>query len=166
MRILGWNCRGIYNSSTVRAFRALIRARNPSIIFLSETKTSDLRIESVACSIGFPNFVTSGLKGRAGGICLFWSNDVDVNILEFNPNTVAITIRDSFCSWSLIRFYDPPHKAKRRKAWVNLHALLESIEGPWLCFGDFNVVMDDSEKVGGKCGSSSAPNFLRDILLI
>ncbi len=160
MRILGWNCWGIYNSSTVRALRALIRARNPSIIFLSETKASDLRIESVACSIGFPNFVTIGLKGRARGKCLFWSNDVDVDILE------AITIRDSFCSWSLIGFYDPPHKAKRRKAWVNLHALLESIEGPWLCFGDFNVVMDDSEKVGGKCESSSAPNFLRDILLI
>uniref|UniRef100_A0A2N9I5P8 Reverse transcriptase domain-containing protein n=1 Tax=Fagus sylvatica TaxID=28930 RepID=A0A2N9I5P8_FAGSY len=45
-------------------------------------------------------------------------------------------------------FHGPPHKAKRRKAWVNLHGLLESIDGPWMCFGDFNVLIDESKKEG------------------
>ena len=33
MRALGWNCRGIYNASTVRALRAQNRGHKPNIIF-------------------------------------------------------------------------------------------------------------------------------------
>ena len=33
-----------------------------------------------------------------------------------------------------------------------------------MCFGDFNVVVEDYEKGGGKRGSSLAPNFLKELL--
>ena len=94
MRILGWNCWGICNAPTVRALKALIRGRNPSIVFLSETKASDSRMNDVARMIGFQNFVVIGPRGRAGGICLLWSDDLDVDILEFNSNMIAIHVSD------------------------------------------------------------------------
>uniref|UniRef100_A0A2N9IE03 Reverse transcriptase domain-containing protein n=1 Tax=Fagus sylvatica TaxID=28930 RepID=A0A2N9IE03_FAGSY len=133
MRILGWNCRGICNTSTVRALKALIRGWNLSILFLSETKVGKQRMKDVARMIGFQNLVTIGPK--------------DCNVC-----------------WSFVGFYGPPYKSERMKSWVNLHALLVSIQGPCVCCGDFHVVIDDSEKEGGTAGSSSTPSFLKELL--
>ena len=41
---------------------------------------------------------------------------------------------------------------------------MQSITSPWMCFGDFNIVVDESEKFGGKCGSNSTPNYLKELL--
>ena len=53
-------------------------------------------------------------------------------------------------------FYGPLYFRKHCKAWTNLLALLESVVGLWLCFGDFNLIIDAKEKSGGRIGSSSA----------
>ena len=163
MKILGWNCRGICNASTARALRATIRVHNPDVVFLCETKASEEKIVGLACSMGFPGHIVVGAQGKAGGICMFWSNTLDVEVLEFNARTIAITIRDGVCSWALVGFYGPPYRAKRRKAWENLHGLLKSIKDPWICFGDFNVVLENSEKIGGNFGSASTPNYLKEL---
>uniref|UniRef100_A0A2N9FEW4 CCHC-type domain-containing protein n=1 Tax=Fagus sylvatica TaxID=28930 RepID=A0A2N9FEW4_FAGSY len=46
-----------------------------------------------------------------------------------------------------VGFYGPSYYRKRMKAWTNLFGLLQSLEGPWLCFGDFNIVAMDNEKL-------------------
>jgi hypothetical protein len=61
-------------------------------------------------------------------------------------------------------FYGPSYYPKWHKAWTNLCALLESIEGAWLCCGDFNCIIEVKEKLGGRRGSSLAPNYLRNLL--
>ena len=61
-------------------------------------------------------------------------------------------------------FYGPPYYHKRIKAWTNLVALLQSLEGPWLCFGDFNLIVEANEKLGGHTGSTSATNYLRNLM--
>uniref|UniRef100_A0A2N9H0H1 aminobutyraldehyde dehydrogenase n=1 Tax=Fagus sylvatica TaxID=28930 RepID=A0A2N9H0H1_FAGSY len=82
------------NLSCFRALKALIRGWNPSILFLSETKAGEQRMKDVARMIGFQNLVTISPKGRADGICLLCSNDLDVEILESNSHLIAIQIRD------------------------------------------------------------------------
>ena len=165
MRMLGWNCRGICNTSTVRALGAQIKRHCPQVVFLCETKASESRLKKLANSLGFSDQLIVAAKGRSGGICLFWSSSIVVDVLEFNAVTVALNIHDHLCSWALVGFYGPPYHRKRIKAWTNLHALLQSITGPWLCFGDFNSILDDNEKEGGRSGSSSsATNFLRNLM--
>ena len=70
-----------------------------------------------------------------------------------------VKIRDPGGDWYLVGFYGPPNVAKKRKAWENLCALLESIQGPWICFGDFNIVFDSEKRDGGRVESSMSPNF-------
>ena len=164
MKILGWNCQGICNSSTVRALRALVKGHCPHIVFLCETKATESRLKKIACSLGFSEHLTVAARGKSGGICLFWSSGIHVDVLEFNSVTIAISIYDSVCNWSLVGFYGPPYYRKRMKAWTNLYGLLQSLEGPWLCFGDFNTVVEDNEKLGGRSGSSSASNYLRSLI--
>lgn len=65
----------------------------------------------------------------------------------------------SYGDWYLVGFYGPPYAAKKRKAWKNLCALLESIQGPWICFGDFNIVLDSEEKDGAQLRAQCPQTF-------
>lgn len=58
----------------------------------------------------------------------------------------------------------PSYKNKRKKVWTNLQGLLELIDGLWVFFGDFNVIIDDYEKIGGKRGGSSTLSFFKELL--
>ncbi|KAK9989403.1 hypothetical protein SO802_029642 [Lithocarpus litseifolius] len=57
-----------------------------------------------------------------------------------------------------------PYPAKKRKAWENLCAILKSFQGPWVCLGDFNYIVNAEEKYGGVKGGTSAPNYLKELM--
>uniref|UniRef100_A0A2N9GNN9 Reverse transcriptase domain-containing protein n=1 Tax=Fagus sylvatica TaxID=28930 RepID=A0A2N9GNN9_FAGSY len=131
MKALGWNCRGICNTSTVRALRAHLKGHHPEIIFLSETKADEVRMEKVRKSIGFTDMKVISSNGRAGGLCMMWLDSVKVNVIEFDDHIIAIEIIDGVCDWVLVGFYGPPYAVKRKGVWENLSAFLESVKGPW-----------------------------------
>ncbi|KAK7844681.1 hypothetical protein CFP56_010610 [Quercus suber] len=83
--------------------------------------------------------------------------------VEYNKNLIAVKINNLACEWLMVGFYGPPYPSKKKKAWENLMALLEAHNGPWMCFGDFNFVLNESKALGGKKGSSST-NFLKDLM--
>ena len=159
MRALGWNCRGICNASTVRALRAQNRGHKPAIIFLCETKANGERMDYVNRRVGFNENVVIEAKGRVGGLWLMWKNNVQIEVVEFNKYVIAVKILDPGGDWYLIGFYGPPYASKKRKVWENFCALLETFQEPWICFGDFNIVMDSEEKDGGRAECSMSPNF-------
>ena len=43
-------------------------------------------------------------------------------------------------------------------------ALLESHQGPWMCIGDFNFVLNKDEILGGRKGCSSTNNYLNELM--
>ena len=100
---------------TTWALRVTIKAQNLDVIFLCETKATKDHMKKLACSIGFLEYVIVGAQGQASGICLLWSNDLDVSVVEFDSRIVAISVHDESCTWTLIGFYGPPYYAK----WCN-----------------------------------------------
>nr|POE84009.1 hypothetical protein CFP56_54799 [Quercus suber] len=58
----------------------------------------------------------------------------------------------------------PPYFSKKKKAWEGLTALLEAHQGPWMCMGDFNFILNKDEALGGKKGSSSGSNYLNELM--
>ena len=82
MKAIGWNCRGICNASTVRALKTQIRARHPEVIFLLETKASELKMHSVVKSLGFYGHHVVGARGKRGGICMLWPNAVTIKVMN------------------------------------------------------------------------------------
>lgn len=163
MKLLGWNCRGIYNASTVRALKAQIKGARPNLIFLFETKASVSRMEFVRNSIKFDHMFFVEAKGKAGGLCILWKDGLAMKEVEYNENLIAVMINDLACEWLMVGFYGPPYPSKKKKAWKNLMALLDSHQGPWMCFGDFNFVLNENEALGGRKGSSSTNN-LKDLM--
>jgi exonuclease III len=65
MKILGWNCRGICNSSIVRALRALIKSQCPQIVFLCETKAKDSQLKKIASLLGFSEHLPVTARGKS-----------------------------------------------------------------------------------------------------
>uniref|UniRef100_A0A2N9HI48 Reverse transcriptase domain-containing protein n=1 Tax=Fagus sylvatica TaxID=28930 RepID=A0A2N9HI48_FAGSY len=131
LKILGWNYRGICNTSIVRALKAFVKGHRPQVIFLCETKATKKCLLKIIVSLGFSEHLIVAAQGKSGGVCLFWSSDLLVEVLEFNNVMVAISIWDNVHSWNLVGFYGPPAYKKRCKSWTNLMVLLGSFEDPW-----------------------------------
>ena len=53
MGCLAWNCHGLGNLHTERELGDIIRAKDPSVVFLAKTLIDDARLEFVQRSIGF-----------------------------------------------------------------------------------------------------------------
>lgn len=121
-------------------------------------------MDEVIVFVGFSNKLVVDAKGIFGGLCLMWKVGTSVNLVEFNKNLIAVTISDVLCKWILVGFYGPPYESKKKKAWGNLMALLESLQDPWVYMGDFNYTISENEKFGGKKSGSSMNNYLQDLL--
>ena len=164
MRAICWNCRGICNASTVRALKAQISGISPNFIFLCETKASDKKMQEVMEKLVFHHRFVVDAKGKAGGLAILWKFESSVRILEYNKNLIAIKISDPVCDWVLVGFYGPPYPSKKAKAWQNLAALLESVQCPWVSFGDFNYTLSQDDISGGSTSRHSATNHLSDLM--
>jgi hypothetical protein len=58
--------------------------------------------------------------------------------------------------WILSCIYGPSKRSDRAAFWDNFAAIGEGFEASWLCIGDFNSVLDQSEKRGGRLVDSSS----------
>ena len=164
MRILGWNCRGICNASTVRALGAQIKGARPEVIFLSETKADVYRMEFFKKILKFDESCVVEANGNAGGLCLMWKFGIDLKVVEFNKDLIAVKVSDQCVDWMLVGFYGPPYYSEKKKAWGNLFALLESHQGLWAIMRDFNYIVNEEEQLGGNKGGPSATNYLKELL--
>jgi hypothetical protein len=60
--------------------------------------------------------------------------------------------------WHFTGFYGDPDRSRREASWRILAHLRPSTPAPWLCIGDFNEILDLSEKSGGGLRSESRWN--------
>ncbi|KAM2227525.1 hypothetical protein ACFXTI_014320 [Malus domestica] len=110
MIFLAWNCRGSGQASTVDALRDLIRINKPSIVFLSETKARSNGIETLRRSMGYQHGFFVEAIGQSGGLCLWWKEALEVQIIFSSANAIDTCVQDCV-SGSVIRLtwiYGPP----------------------------------------------------------
>ncbi|XP_059430102.1 uncharacterized protein LOC132163748 [Corylus avellana] len=158
MKILSWNCRGISRPAAVRGLRALIRANSPDVLFLSETKTSPSQVSSILNRLGFYLMTQVASIGSSGGLVLAWRLGVELESFLTNKNNITAWCYSDppNCPWILSCIYGPSEKKNKLAFWDSLTAAGEAFVSPWLCIGDFNFVLDQSEKLGGRPVASSS----------
>lgn len=110
MRLLSWNCQGLGPSLTENALEELKIHLDPSIVFLMETQNKHKKVDVVRKVMRFNNGRLVDPVGRAGGLALWWSDLVDVSIIEISKNVIDTFVtclksmkscRVSFaCLWS------------------------------------------------------------------
>jgi hypothetical protein len=150
MTLLSWNCRGLGSPQAVRDLCQLAKENRARILFLMETKCSKVRIEMVRVKLGFTGAFTVDPVGRSGGLALLWKEEQEVEIQNFSRRHInAIIMEEGVQPWKLTGFYGHPEWAKRHEAWDLLSHLKSYLPDPWLVIGDFNEILEQSEKEGG-----------------
>ncbi|CAL9225059.1 unnamed protein product [Arabidopsis halleri] len=149
-RVVGsWNCQGIGGDLTVPRLREIRSDFSPNILFLMETKNQDEVVLKLLQSMGFVSHFTVPPLGLSGGLVLFWKDDVVVEVLSSSQNFIDTKIKFQNISSFLTFVYGAPNVEDRQKIWNEISSLGDSRDEAWLLMGDFNEIMDNSEKVGG-----------------
>ena len=71
MNCLAWNCRGLGNPRTIQELARLVRAQDPSVMFLIETWQDDGPLERLRCQLQFENNFFANNRNKGGGFVSF-----------------------------------------------------------------------------------------------
>lgn len=161
-----WNCRGVGQPSAVRILRNFVVSHRPSIIFLSEVKSTNIDfVNRIMLSLGFKNLEFIPATGRSGGLLLGWIDCIDITVLLTNDNYINCLVLDRTDNqhWQLTTIYAPPTPVGRIVFWDAIKTIGQSFIGPWCVIGDFNMVLDANDKQGGRPVASSSRLNLRQL---
>jgi exonuclease III len=166
MKILAWNCIGLTHASAIRILRVKVRKYSPDVLFLSETKSTVVVVCNIMNSMGFFLMAHAPPTGTKGGLLLAWRNGVELEYFITNVNVIsAWCYSDPIHSpWMLSCVYGSPYHQNRAQFWDSLLAIGANYSGAWLCLGDFNMILDQSEKSGGLPFACSSRDFFRDFM--
>ncbi|KAL3820475.1 hypothetical protein ACJIZ3_006380 [Penstemon smallii] len=150
MNCLAWNCQGLGGSSAVHYLELHIRVQNPQIVFLSETKAKNRKIDFLKSKFDMHGVCVDS-RGKSGGLALLWNKELHVDLQSFSPNHIDIHIAESDnpTGWRFTGFYGEPDTSHRHNSWDLLRCLASRSSKPWVCMGDFNAHLYNSEKEGG-----------------
>ncbi|GLT27461.1 hypothetical protein SLA2020_024580 [Shorea laevis] len=150
IRMFAWNCRGLGKVSAISELKKLCFQHKPSILFLSETKRTATKMNLIRIDLGFEHCFAVGCVGRGGGLALLWTEDFTLQLSSISQSHIDVEIVDpGGRRWRLTGFYGHPEVARREESWTLLKSLKAASTLPWLCLGDFNEILRQSEKEGG-----------------
>ena len=166
MSLIVWNCRGLGDLRTGKELEVLIRAKDPSVVFLVETWVDEVRLKEIQRNIKFDNLFYVDRNPRSGGgLALYWKNSIDVHVDSFSKYHIdSIINKGGEEAWRFTSFYGEPTTHKRMEAWNKLWLLNTRHDLPWLCVGDFNEITRNSKKVGVNNRSQAQMKLFMDVI--
>ena len=88
MSIIVWKCHGLGNLWIGKELEVVIRAKDPSVLFIAETWADEVRLQEIKCKIEFDNLFFVERNNKGGGLALFWRNSIDLHVDSFSPNHI------------------------------------------------------------------------------
>lgn len=150
----------------MRELKHLCKAHTLAIVFLMETRAPEGRIENVRSRLRFKNMLCVEAIGRSGGLCLFWSDEVSIQIFSSSQNIIhtSILIKKTGTYFDCSFVYGNPTFQQRRDLWSRLFGCQIGKEQAWCCLGDFNEVLSHFEKDGFRPFHARRATLFRDFL--
>ncbi|XP_075499746.1 uncharacterized protein LOC142538273 [Primulina tabacum] len=167
MSCISWNVRGLGNQRVFRELKRLVAERNPSLLFLCETKRRDSNFTRWKDVLGYSGMFVVNCVGRSGGLTLLWKSPFDVTIYSYTLGHIDCLVQHDEKRWRFTGFYGHPETQLRHSSWALLRRLsrVPELHGiPWLVGGDFNEISFDSEKFGGNRKPAAQTRAFRDTL--
>lgn len=163
MKILAWNCCGLGSARAVRALLEVRRRLNPDVLFLSETHLDNAKAENVRRRAGFDRMIVDESDGRSGGLLLLWRDDVNVRVQGVTKNYIDVIIDDDV-SWRFTGVYGEPEWNRKHVTWDILRSIKGDPRVPWIGMGDFNEILYNMEKEGGRPRTQRQLQAFHDVL--
>ena len=114
-----------------------------------ETKRQDAEIYKMYKGTDFKNLFTVPPIGMSGGLALAWKDNVEIEILFSSPNVIDTKIIFNNKTFFVSYIYGAPNREEWPKFWEFMADLGAHRSSVWLITGDFNDLLDNSEKVVG-----------------
>ncbi|KAH7843546.1 hypothetical protein Vadar_018002 [Vaccinium darrowii] len=116
-----------------------------------ETKNKRSTLEKIRRSLWFRNSCYVDPEGMSGGLALWWSDDVvlDVRFKSKNVLRCVVSWPQIHSPWLITFVYAPPIWNQRLVFWNFLKSIAKENGYPWLCVGDLNDCGSQAEKQGG-----------------
>jgi exonuclease III len=123
MKIITWNISGLNGRSKQRILQDCIKAENPDILMLQETKSAGTEDETIFQRIWREcNSISTNSKGASGGLAILWNPS---NITISKPFSTIGTITAHFevigsnKKGAITNFYGPTSIRIKTKSWSN-----------------------------------------------
>lgn len=84
-----------------------------------------------------------------GGLALLWNQDIEVEPLYSCKNFIDTKVKAEGKSFYITFVYGEPDHTQRQRVWEEIREHVGNRAEPWLLTGDFNEIIDASEKQGG-----------------
>ncbi|XP_015169816.1 uncharacterized protein [Solanum tuberosum] len=102
-------------------------------------------LEQYKMKLGFDK-ATSNCNGK---IWYFWKDGWMGNILLDTIQQVTIQFKHNNKEFIISVVYARCNALKRLELWEELESIAERVQYPWIIGGDFNVILNEEEKLGG-----------------
>ncbi|KAG2249330.1 hypothetical protein Bca52824_088958 [Brassica carinata] len=106
-------------------------------------------MEEIMVKLGFHDLRTVEPIGRSGGLAVLWKEACKVEILQAHRRLIDLKVTWKDKSFFLTGVYGEPVKGNRSGVWERLTRIGVNRDAPWFLTGDFNEIVDQSEKLGG-----------------
>lgn len=107
MSVLCLNYRGLGNPRSIGGLCNDVRAKDPKILILSETKLKKRETDVIRRRLGFKNCFTVDFEGRSGGLMMPWAEELDLKIQSFSKGHIDSIIAEKtpVFQWRFTGFY-------------------------------------------------------------
>lgn len=146
-----WNIRGVESKGAFDRLIKLVRIHKVSFVALLEPfvhSSNNYNLDHYKRKLGLQHAIAN----CNGKIWCFWNGDYTCNAISNHKQELTLSIQHAMVKdthWVTI-VYAKTKARRRKKLWHHLEQVKDSIHGPWSIFGDFNTIMQASEKKGGR----------------
>ena len=110
MNCIVWNCRELGNLRIRKELGEIIRAKDPSVVFIAETQAEEARLDTIQQNLDFENKWVVPKVGHGGGLVLFWKASINLVVSNSSKYYIDTWIdKGSPNEWRFIGFYGEPN---------------------------------------------------------
>ena len=87
--------------------------------------------------------------GLSGGLALLWKDDINLTVLNSSANFIDTRVTYKKNSFFITFIYGTPQQERRADFWEEILMMGQGRDEAWALTGDFNDILDNTEKEGG-----------------
>ena len=150
--VLNWNVRGLNNKARRKVVKDLAQDTKCTIATLQETKLEEVTAQDISETLGIKfskNFAYLPAQGTRGGALVAVDEDYyRISHSEFSEYTITVRVESTQCvsAWWITVVYGPQGDREKVQFLSERRTIKLLVGDKWLLLGDFNLVLQASDK--------------------